>query len=108
MLASLDRLRAGEETLAPANLRYIGRGFRLFVVDLAYVLVVGAIAAAVYVPAVIVASNQSHGSANPALISLAIGLSLLAFSVATLGSLALNFVMPPIVLRTHLRRIRGR
>ena len=100
MLASLDRLRAGEETLAPANLRYIGRGFRLFVVDLFYVLVVGAIAAAIYVPALIVASNQSHGSGNPALISLAIGLSLLAFSVATLGSLALNFVMPSIVLAT--------
>src|SRR5258708_14608285 len=57
MLASLDRLRAGEETLAPANLRYIGRGFRLFVVDLAYVLVVGGIAAPVSVPAFVVASN---------------------------------------------------
>jgi hypothetical protein len=100
MLASLDRLRAGEQTLAPANLRYIGRGFRLFVVDLGYVLVITAIAAAVYVPALILASNQSHGSANPALISLAIALSLLAFSVATLGSLALNFVMPSIVLAT--------
>ena len=100
MLASLDRLRAGELTLAPASLRYIGRGFRLFVVDLGYVLVTTAIAAAVYVPALILASNQSHGSANPALISLAIALSLLAFSVATLGSLALNFVMPSIVLAT--------
>src|SRR5258708_16449988 len=107
MLASLDRVRAGEETLAPANLRYIGRGFRLFVVDLAYVLVVGAIAAAVYVPALIVASNQSHSSGNPALISLAIGLSLLAFSVATLGSLALNFVMPSIVLGTERGGIGG-
>jgi hypothetical protein len=107
MLASLDRLRAGEETLAPANLSYIGRGFRLFVVDLAYVLVVGAIAAAVYVPALLVASNQSHTSGNPALISLAIGLSLLAFSVATLGSLALNFVMPSIVLGTERGGIGG-
>jgi uncharacterized protein DUF4013 len=100
MLASLDRLRAGDEKLAPANLRYIGRGFPLFVVELVYVLVIAAIAAAVYVPALIVASNQSNGSANPALISLAIALSLLAFSVATLGSLALNFVMPSIVLAT--------
>jgi hypothetical protein len=100
MLASLDRLRAGEQTLAPANLRYIGRGFRLFVVDLGYVLVITAIAAAVYVPALILASNQSQSSANPALISLAIALSLLAFSVVTLGSLALNFVMPSIVLAT--------
>jgi len=100
MLASLDRLRAGDETLAPANLGYIPRGFPLFVVELAYGLVIAAIAAAVYVPALLVASGQSHGSANPALISLAIALSLLAFSVATLGSLALNFVMPSIVLAT--------
>jgi hypothetical protein len=100
MLASLDRLRAGEEKLAPANLRYIGRGFPLFVVDLVYIVLIGAIAAAVYVPALILASNQSSGAANPALISLAIVLSLLAFSVATLGSLALNFVMPSIVLAT--------
>jgi hypothetical protein len=107
MLASLDRLRAGEQTLAPANLRYIGRGFPLFVVELVYVLVIAAIAAAVYVPALIVASNQSHGSANPALISLAIALSLLAFSVLTLGSLALNFVLPSIVLATDRGGIGG-
>lgn len=107
MLASLDRLRAGEQTLAPANLRYIGRGFQLFVVDLVYGLVVAALAAAVYVPALIVASDQSHSSGNPALISLAIGLSLLAFSVATLGSLLLNFVTPSLVLATDRGGIGG-
>jgi hypothetical protein len=107
MLASLDRLRAGDEKLAPANLRYIGRGFPLFVVDLVYGLFIAAIAAAVYVPALILASNESSGSANPALISLAIALSLRAFSVATLGSLALNFVMPSIVLATDRGGIGG-
>jgi hypothetical protein len=106
MLASLDRLRVGDEKLAPANLRYIGRGFPLFVVDLVYILLIAAIAAAVYVPALILASNQSSGAANPALISLAIALSLLAFSVATLGSLALNFVMPSIVLATDRGGLR--
>src|ERR1700682_3607354 len=40
MLATLDRLRAGEERLAPANLGYIGRGFRLFVVNLVYALAI--------------------------------------------------------------------
>jgi Protein of unknown function (DUF4013) len=100
MLASLDRLRAGEERLAPANLSHIGRGFPLFVVNLIYGLVIALVAAAIYVPAVIVATNQSHSAANPATISLAIALSLLAFSVATLGSLALNFLMPSIVLAT--------
>jgi hypothetical protein len=107
MLASLDRLRAGEEKLAPANLSYIGRGFRLFVVNLVYGLCIVLVTALIYIPAVIVATNQSHGSANPALVSLAIMLSLLAFSVATLGSLALNFGMPAIVLATDRDGIRG-
>lgn len=107
MLASLDRLRAGEARLAPANLSYIVRGFRLFVVNLVYDLGIALAAALIYIPALLVASNQSGGSANPALISLAIVLSLLAFSVATLGSLALNFAMPSIVLVTDRGGIAG-
>jgi hypothetical protein len=107
MLASLDRLRAGDERLAPASLRYIGRGFPLFVVNLVYVLGVAMVAALIYIPAVIVASGQSQGQANPALISLAVMLSLLAFSVASLGSLVLDFAMPSIVLATDRNGIRG-
>jgi hypothetical protein len=107
MLATLDRLRAGDEALAPANLSYIGRGFRLFVVNLVYGLAIVLVAAAIYVPALLIASSQSQGSANPALVSLAIVLSLLAFSVATLGTLALNFVLPSIVLATDRDGIRG-
>ena len=107
MLASLDRLRADDEKLAPANLRYIPRGFPLFVVNLIYGFVIALIAGAIYIPALIVASNQSHSSANPALISLAIALSLLAFSVATLGGLVLNFVTPSIVLATDQGGILG-
>ena len=107
MLASLDRLRAGDARLAPASLGYIGRGFRLFVVNLVYELGIVLSAAVVYVPALVVASNQSRGSANPAMISLAIVLSLLAFSIATLGSLALNFAMPSIVLATDRGGIAG-
>jgi hypothetical protein len=107
MLASLDRLRAGEERLAPASLRYIGRGLPLFVVNLVYFLGVTLVAALIYVPAVIIATGQSQGQPNPALISLAVLLSLIAFSVATLGSLALDFAMPSIVLATDGDGIRG-
>jgi hypothetical protein len=107
MLASLDRLRAGEERLAPASLRYVGRGFPLFVVNLVYFLGVTVVAALIYVPAVIMATGQSQGQPNPALISLAVLLSLIAFSVATLGSLALDFAMPSIVLATDGDGIRG-
>ena len=107
MLATLDRLRAGDEALAPANLSYIGRGFRLFVVNLVYGLAIVLVAAAIYVPALLIASSQSQGSANPALVSLAIVLSLLAFSIATLGTLALNFALPSIVLATDRDGIQG-
>jgi hypothetical protein len=107
MLATLDRLRAGEERLAPATLGYIGRGFRLFVVNLVYGLAISLVTGLVYVPAVLVASNQSHGSTNPGMVSFAILLSLLAFSIATLGSLALNFAMPSIVLATDRGGIGG-
>jgi Protein of unknown function (DUF4013) len=100
MLATLDLLRAGEERLAPAHLGYIGRGIRLFAVNLVYSLAVGLVVAVIYVPALLIASNQSHGAANPGLISLAISLSLLAFSIATLGSLVINFLTPSIVLAT--------
>ena len=107
MLATLDRLRAGDETLAPANLSYMGRGIRLFVVNIVYGLAVVLVAGAIYVPALLIAAGQSQGSANPALVSLAIVLSLLAFSVATLGTLALNFALPSIVLATDRDGIQG-
>jgi hypothetical protein len=107
MLATLDRLRAGEQALAPANFSHIGRGLRLFVVNLAYGLAIVLVAAAIYVPALLIASGQSQGSANPALVSVAIVLSMLAFSVATLGSLALNFALPSIVLATDRGGISG-
>jgi len=107
MLATLDRLRAGEERLAPATLGYIGRGFSLFVVSFVYGLLIVLVTVVIYVPAVVVASNQSHGSANPASISLAILLSVLAFSIATLGSLSLNFALPSIVVATDRDGIAG-
>src|SRR5258708_10495994 len=107
MLACLERLRAGEERLAPANLRYIGRGFPLFVVNFVYILGVAVAAGLIYVPALIVAANQSQGQANPALLSLAVLLSLLAFSVAALGSRALYFAVPSIVPATDPGPIPG-
>src|SRR2546428_13199522 len=52
MLAALDGLRAGEERLPPANLSYLGRGFRLFVVNFVYYFAIFVVAAAVYVAVV--------------------------------------------------------
>jgi hypothetical protein len=100
MLASLDRLRAGEERLAPANLKYLGRGIRLFGVELIYALVIAVIAFVIFVPAIAMSVNQGQGSANNGLIALAVLLNLIGFSVITLLSLALTFMMPAIVLAT--------
>jgi hypothetical protein len=107
MLASLDRLRAGEERLAPANLSHLGRGVRLFVVDLIYELALILIGALLYVPAVLIFAHEGSGTASAGLVSVAVLLSLLTFSVVTLGSLALNFAMPSIVLATDKGGISG-
>jgi hypothetical protein len=98
MLATLDRLRAGEERMPPANFDYIVRGFQLFVVDLVYYLGFGLVAAVLYVPGILLLVHEGQGSTNGFLIALGIGMLLLTLSVVTLGSLALTFAMPSIVL----------
>jgi hypothetical protein len=100
MLASLDRLRAGEELMAPANLGYIGRGLRLFAVEVFYELVIVVVALLIFVPAIALSVRQGQGSANSGLIAAAVLLNLVGFSVITLLSLALTFIMPAIVLAT--------
>lgn len=100
MLASLDRLRSGEERLAPANFSHLGRGVRLFVVELVYALVITAIALVFYIPGITLAAHQGHGSGNPALIGLAILLNLVAFGLIAIGSLAYQFMLPAIILAT--------
>ena len=107
MLASLDRLRAGEDRLAPANLRYLGRGIRLFGVELIYGLGIAAVALLIFVPAFVLASNEGQGSANSAVIAAAIFLNLLGFSVITLLSLGLTFAFPAIVLATESGGLAG-
>jgi hypothetical protein len=107
MLATLDRLRAGEERLAPANLGYLGRGARLFAVQLVYSLAVAVIALVVYLPAVLIAVAQGQGKANTGLIVVSLLLNLLAFGVTTVGSLALTFATPAIVLATDRAGIGG-
>ena len=98
MMAALDRLRAGEERLPPANFDHLARGFRLWVVYLVYFVALAVVAAIVYVPAILVLSAEGQRTPNPVLIALGISLLLLTASVVTLGALALTFAMPAIVL----------
>ena len=107
MLATLDRLRAGDEKLAPANLSYLGRGIRVFAVQLVYVAVVIGIALAIYVPAVVLSIKQGQGGANPAVIGGALLLYLVGFGVITILRLAIDFAMPAIVLATDQGGISG-
>ena len=100
MLAALDRLRAGDESLPPGGLGYIGRGARLFLVLLAYQLGVYAVGLALYVPALLISIGQGHGSGNAGLIVASLFLNLVAFGVTTAGSLAVTFATPAIVLGT--------
>jgi hypothetical protein len=98
MLATLHRLRAGEERLPPANFDYLGKGVQLFVVYLVYYFGLALIGAVLYFPAIFMLAQQGHDSSNPALVALGVSLLLLTFSVVTIGSLALTFAMPSIVL----------
>ena len=107
MLAALDRLRAGEERLPPANFDHLGRGFRLFVVYAVYVLAILAAGAVVYVPAIVLLASAGSASGNGAEAALGVALSLLTFSVVTLGGLALTFAGPAIVLATDRGGIAG-
>jgi hypothetical protein len=107
MLATLDRLRAGEERLAPANLSYLGRGIRLFAVELIYAIGITIVALVIFIPAFALAVHQGQGAANAALISAAVLLNLVGFSLITLLSLGLTFAMPAIVLATDSGGIGG-
>lgn len=107
MLAALQRLRAGEERLPPANFDHLGRGFRLFVVYLVYYGALLLVATVLYVPATVILAQQGKESANPLLVAIGLGLLLLAFSVMTTGSLLLTFLTPSIVLAFDSGGIAG-
>lgn len=107
MLAAIDRLRGGEERLPPASFGYLGRGFRLFVVNLAYVAAVALVMTALLVPTLALSSAQGRGAANAALLAAAVLLNVVVFSAGTLLSLALYFAMPAIVLATDRGGISG-
>jgi hypothetical protein len=107
MLATLDRLRAGEERMAAANLSHLGRGLNLFIVQLGYGLGVVLITGLIYVPGLLLAITQGKENGNPGLLVLSIFLSFLAFGVATIGGLAVTFATPSFVLETDRGGIGG-
>jgi Protein of unknown function (DUF4013) len=108
MLATLDRLREGEERLAPANLSHLGRGVGLFVVQLGYGVAVAIVAGAFYVPGLVLATAQGNDTkASAVWIGAALALFAISFGIATVGSLAVYFAQPAFVLETDRRGIAG-
>jgi hypothetical protein len=107
MLAALDRLRAGEETMPPANFGHLARGLGLFAVLVVYYLAAVVVAAVLYVPAVLILSSQSSGNPNAGLVTAGVGLSLVSYSFLTLMSLAIGFATPAIVLAYDRGGIAG-
>ena len=107
LLATIRRLRQGEERLPPANFDYLGKGFELFVVFLVYSLALTALAAIVFVPAIVLLSTQSGSSGNLFLELLGVVMLMLALAITIVGTLAFYFVRPAIVLATDLGGIAG-
>ena len=107
MLATIDRLRAGDPDLPPASFRFLGRGFELFVVSVVYAAVIALVLAALFLPTLALSSAQGNGGSNTGLLALALLLNVAVFSVGTLSSLAFYFAMPAIILQTDRAGIAG-
>ena len=98
MMATIRKLRAGEERLAPANFDYLWPGFQLVVVMLVYYLVIFAVAAVFFWPAVLLLSSQANAHGSSLLVLLGLALLLLAFGLTLVGSLAAYSILPAVTL----------
>lgn len=107
LLATIGRLRAGEERLPPANFDYLGRGLELFVVLVVYYLVLFVVAAVFFVPALLILAAQSNSSGGGFLAFIGVVMMLFAFGILTIGLLLMNFVRPAIVLAVDHGGIGG-
>jgi Protein of unknown function (DUF4013) len=98
MMATIRRLRAGEERLPAGNFDYLWPGFQLFVVLLVYYLGVLLAAAVFFVPALLILSAQANSHGNGWLVLLALALLMLAFGFTLIASLAMYGIVPAITL----------
>jgi MFS family permease len=107
MLASLARLREGDEELPPANFDYLWKGFQLFLVGLVYSLALTAVAMVLFLPGLVLLSTQSGSSGNTVLALAGLLLMLVAFGITVILFLLWYLVYPAIVLATDLGGIAG-
>lgn len=107
LLAGIDRLRAGEEGLPPANFDHLGRGLQLFLVFLVYGLLIALVVSVFFVPAVVLLNTQGGDHGNAVLTAIGVLLLLGAFAVAVAGVLMSYLLRPAIMLAVDLRGIEG-
>jgi hypothetical protein len=98
MMATIRRLRMGEERLPPGNFDYLWPGFQLFVVLLVYYLAVLLVAAVFFVPALLILSAQANAHGNGWLVLVALAFLLMGFGLTLIASLAIYCVIPAITL----------
>jgi len=98
MMATIRRLRAGEERLPPGNFDYLWPGFQLFVVLLVYYLGVFVVAGIFFGPALLLLIAQSNPHGSGWLVLVGIVLLLMAFGLTLIGSLAMYCLIPAITL----------
>jgi len=98
MMATIRRLRAGEERLPSANFDYLWPGFQLFIVLLVYYLAVVVVAGVFFWPALLLMSTQNNPHGSGWLVLVGIALLLMAFGLTLIGSLAIYCVIPAITL----------
>lgn len=98
MMATIRKLRAGEERLPPGNFDYLWPGFQLFVVLLVYYLVLFAVAALFFVPGLLLITANANGRGSFPLVLAGLALVLIAFGATLLGSLAAYCVTPAVTL----------
>jgi len=98
MMATIRRLRAGEERLPSGNFDYLWPGFQLFIVLLVYYLAVFVVAGVFFWPALLLVSTQNNPHGSGWLVLVGIALLLMAFGLTLIGSLAIYCVIPAITL----------
>lgn len=102
MLTALDNLRADRLELPPAGFSYLGRGVNVGVVFLLYALVLVVILGVFFGLGIGMAAATSGGSGGSGAGSAAGSIFiLLGYAVVLIGSLALAFAFPIIVLQTE-------
>jgi hypothetical protein len=100
MLAALDNLRNGRRELPGAGFAHLGRGVTLFLVFLVYGVAIAAVCIVLFIIGFALAAAGGNSNSG-ALGAIGFLFVLLGYGIAILASIALYFLMAPIILATE-------